>query len=47
MAKVFYIDDHWGSIGSANLDPRSFFHNDELNLCSGSADMVRYLEQFF
>jgi cardiolipin synthase len=45
--KSILIDDHWGSMGSANLDPRSFFHNDELNLCSGSADIVRYLEQFF
>jgi cardiolipin synthase len=45
--KSILIDDLWASMGSANLDPRSFFHNDELNLCSNSADIIHYLEQFF
>lgn len=45
--KSILIDDCWASMGSANLDPRSFFHNDELNLCSHSSDIVRYLELFF
>jgi len=31
-AKLLLVDDQWASVGSANLDPRSFVLNYELNL---------------
>ncbi|MEM6519333.1 MAG: phospholipase D-like domain-containing protein [Cyanobacteria bacterium P01_C01_bin.70] len=46
-AKVVLIDDLWVSLGSANLDPRSFFHNDELNICTSEAMLLREIETFF
>lgn len=46
-AKIILIDDQWVSLGSANLDPRSFFHNDELNLCTSDQNLVRSVEHFF
>jgi len=46
-AKVILIDDHWVSMGSANFDPRSFFHNDELNICTSHATLVHNIENFF
>lgn len=46
-AKVVLIDRHWVSAGSANFDPRSFFHNDELNLSTNQPDLVERIEQFF
>ena len=46
-AKSILVDNHWASMGSANLDPRSFFHNDELNLCSSSSNAIRHLEELF
>lgn len=46
-AKVMLVDRHWVSMGSANLDPRSFFHNDELNLCSNDDELVQQIEAFF
>ena len=46
-AKVILIDDHWVSTGSANLDPRSFFHNDELNLCTQDPQLVRAVQHLF
>jgi cardiolipin synthase len=45
--KSVLVDNHWASMGSANLDPRSFFHNDELNLCNNSPATIRQLEEFF
>jgi cardiolipin synthase len=45
--KIILIDNHWVSLGSANLDPRSFFHNDELNLCTDSANLTQQVEDFF
>jgi cardiolipin synthase len=45
--KSILIDNHWASMGSANLDPHSFFHNDELNLCSNAPTIVHDLEAFF
>jgi len=47
QGKIVLIDDHWVSIGSANLDPRSFFHNDELNLCTNQVDLIAQVEAFF
>ncbi|MGB3493031.1 MAG: phosphatidylserine/phosphatidylglycerophosphate/cardiolipin synthase family protein [Elainellaceae cyanobacterium] len=46
-AKVILIDDHWVSLGSANVDPRSFFHNDELNICSNHPSFITHIETFF
>jgi cardiolipin synthase len=46
-AKIVLIDDQWVSLGSANLDPRSFFHNDELNVCTNSAMLLSEVESFF
>lgn len=46
-AKVMLIDHHWVSLGSANLDPRSFFHNDELHLCANPPPLLDQVEHFF
>ncbi|WP_439343201.1 phospholipase D-like domain-containing protein [Vacuolonema iberomarrocanum] len=46
-AKIVLVDDQWVSLGSANLDPRSYFHNDELNLCTPSQELVQRVEHFF
>jgi cardiolipin synthase len=46
-AKILLVDDQWVSVGSANLDPRSFFHNDELNLCVGDRNLTEQVENFF
>lgn len=45
--KIMLIDDHWVSLGSANFDPRSFFHNDELNLCVSDRGLTQQVENFF
>jgi len=45
--KLVLIDHHWASLGSANLDPRSFFHNDELNLCTNAPCLLEKIEAFF
>ncbi len=47
-AKTVVIDKSWSSIGTANLDYRSFFLNYELNLVSRDRDLCFKLEsQFF
>lgn len=46
-AKAILVDNHWVSLGSANFDPRSFFHNDELNLSTTNPQLVEQIEQFF
>ncbi|KST69998.1 phospholipase D-like domain-containing protein [Mastigocoleus testarum] len=46
-AKAMLIDDCWVSIGSANFDPRSFFHNDELNLLITEYTLTKRIEDFF
>uniref|UniRef100_A0ACD5GMB6 Phospholipase D-like domain-containing protein n=1 Tax=Desertifilum tharense IPPAS B-1220 TaxID=1781255 RepID=A0ACD5GMB6_9CYAN len=46
-AKVMLIDGSWASTGSANFDPRSYFHNDELNVSTRSPQLVENLESFF
>lgn len=46
-AKILLVDDDWVSLGSANLDPRSFFHNDELNLCVSDRTLTQQIEMFF
>ncbi|QIZ73335.1 phospholipase D-like domain-containing protein [Oxynema aestuarii] len=46
-AKLLLIDDCWVSTGSANFDPRSFFHNDELDFSSGDRTLVGYVQKAF
>lgn len=42
-AKIIIIDDDWSTIGSSNLDYRSFFVNYEINLVSSRPDLARQL----
>ena len=46
-AKLMLVDQDWINFGSANFDPRSFFHNDELNLAWFDRDFALTVEQFF
>lgn len=46
-AKAILVDNHWVSLGSANFDPRSFFHNDELNLSTNNQWLIEKIEFFF
>ncbi len=46
-AKALLVDDCWVSTGSANFDPRSFFHNDELDVSTGEDQLVKNTEQLF
>lgn len=46
-AKTLIIDDDWATVGTANLDQRSFFLNDELNLIAlGAALNERLADDF-
>ena len=46
-AKFVLVDDDWVSTGSANFDPRSYFHNDELNISGAYPELAQKVEQFF
>ena len=46
-AKTLVVDSAWASVGSTNLDNRSFALNDELNVAIYDADVARRLEQAF
>ncbi|MGB3308284.1 MAG: phosphatidylserine/phosphatidylglycerophosphate/cardiolipin synthase family protein [Nodosilinea sp.] len=46
-AKFVLVDDDWVSTGSANFDPRSYFHNDELNISGIYPELAEKIEQFF
>ena len=46
-AKTMVIDGVWSTVGSANLDSRSFTLNDELNLVVYDAGVARRLEEVF
>jgi cardiolipin synthase len=46
-AKTMVIDSVWSTVGSTNLDNRSFAFNDELNLVAYSPAVARRLEQVF
>lgn len=46
-AKCLLIDDDWVSLGSANLDSRSLFHNDELNISTSDRYLFPQIEKFF
>jgi cardiolipin synthase A/B len=44
-AKLMLVDQDWISFGSANFDPRSFYHNDELNLAWFDPNFAATLEK--
>jgi cardiolipin synthase len=46
-AKTIVIDDDWATLGTANLDHRSFFINDELNAVFRDRDVVAALADRF
>jgi len=46
-AKSLVVDGDWSSVGTANLDYRSFFLNYELNLASQDPALARTLERQF
>lgn len=46
-AKTMVVDGRWATIGSANLDPRSLFLNDELNLALYDRGVAAELETLF
>ena len=46
-AKTVVIDGVWSSVGSANLDWRSFLHNEELNAVILGLDFGREMEAIF
>jgi cardiolipin synthase len=46
-AKVMLCDRQWVTLGSANFDPRSFFHNDEINFSLQEPQLIDRVEHFF
>ena len=46
-AKTIVIDDDWASVGTSNLDYRSLFINDELNLVTRSSRLNHELADVF
>lgn len=46
-AKVALIDNQWVSTGSANFDPRSYLHNDELNVSTNKPELISKVDSFF
>lgn len=46
-AKLLLIDDIWATTGSANFDPRSFSHNEELDICSAQPKLVQGIRDTF
>lgn len=46
-AKLLLIDDIWATTGSANFDPRSFCHNEELDICSAQPRLVAGIRDTF
>ena len=46
-AKTMVIDGLWATVGSTNLDHRSFKLNDELNVVAYDTEVARQLEQVF
>ena len=46
-AKLLLIDDLWATTGSANFDPRSFSHNEELDICSAQPKLVEGIRDAF
>jgi cardiolipin synthase len=46
-AKTMVVDGLWATVGSTNLDNRSFALNEELNLTLYDAGLARRLEEVF
>jgi cardiolipin synthase len=46
-SKTASIDGVWSTIGSTNLDWRSFLHNDELNAAILGRDFARQMDAMF
>jgi cardiolipin synthase len=46
-AKTVVVDGTLSIVGSANLDMRSFIHNDEVNAIIISRDLAQRLEEVF
>lgn len=46
-AKMLMVDHTWANTGSANLDYRSYLHNDELDILTNSDTLVRSVKQMF
>ena len=46
-AKTAVVDGYWSTVGSANLDIRSFIHNDEINAVVVSSDFAEQMEELF
>lgn len=46
-AKTVCIDGIWSSVGSANMDWRSFLHNDEMNAVILGHDFSRQMDIMF
>lgn len=46
-AKMLLIDDRWVVTGSANFDPRSFDHNEELDLVSCQSELIDNIKRVF
>lgn len=46
-AKTLLVDEQWVSLGSANIDPRSLFENEELILSFSNRAFGEHLERFF
>ncbi len=46
-SKTAVVDGIWSTVGSCNIDPRSFAHNNELNVAVVGRDFARTLEQTF
>ncbi|NNE38563.1 MAG: cardiolipin synthase B [Gammaproteobacteria bacterium] len=46
-SKIMLIDDEWTTIGSTNLDYRSFFVNLEINLISYSPNLIKPLHNIY
>jgi cardiolipin synthase len=46
-AKTMVVDGRWATVGSANLDPRSFNLNDEINLVVYDEAIAKRLETVF
>lgn len=46
-SKTAVIDGVWSTVGSTNLDWRSFLHNDELNAVALGRDFAQQMEVMF
>ena len=46
-AKTIVIDEHWASVGSFNLDPRSFVFNDEIAITACDVEFARSVTAAF